>query len=95
MKIDGKEEYAFLVNENKYDLEINSIEGVIGFLNSIYLDQKLKSIPGIPEVLIENNFQVTEKSPFQIDNRKIDFPLTILTIVLIIALVIVISVYFN
>jgi hypothetical protein len=37
LKIDGKEEYAVLVNENRFEGEINSIEAVYNLLNSEYL----------------------------------------------------------
>jgi len=32
LKVDSKEEYAFLINENKFGGELNSIESVIDFL---------------------------------------------------------------
>ncbi len=37
LKVDGREEYAFLVNENKYGGDLNSIEKVLSFLESTYL----------------------------------------------------------
>lgn len=37
LKVDGKEEFAFLVNENKYSGDLNSIEKVIEFLEKKYL----------------------------------------------------------
>ena len=42
LKIDGREEYAFLVNENKYDGELNSFKSVINFLNRTYLDPRIQ-----------------------------------------------------
>ena len=42
LKIDGREEYAFLVNENKYDGELNSFARVIDFLNRTYLDPSIQ-----------------------------------------------------
>ncbi len=42
LKIDGREEYAFLVNENKYDGELNSFTRVIDFLNRTYLDPSIQ-----------------------------------------------------
>ena len=42
LKIDGREEYAFLVNENKYDGELNSFKSVINFLNRTYLDPRVQ-----------------------------------------------------
>ena len=37
LKIDGKEEYAFLINESKYDGELNNIESVTTFLEATYV----------------------------------------------------------
>lgn len=37
LKIDSKEEYAFLINETKFGIELNSYEKVIEFLTSRYL----------------------------------------------------------
>ena len=37
LKIDGKEEYAILVNENRFDGELNSKENVLKFLANRYL----------------------------------------------------------
>ncbi|MCD8418818.1 hypothetical protein J2Q11_13895 [Tenacibaculum finnmarkense genomovar finnmarkense] len=42
LKIDGKDEYAFLVNENKYNGELNSIEKVFDFLNKKYIESNNK-----------------------------------------------------
>jgi hypothetical protein len=39
LKIDSKEEYAFLVNETKYEKELNSLEAVAKFLKHKYLNQ--------------------------------------------------------
>lgn len=38
LKIDGKDEFAFLINENKYSGELNSIEKVTDFLERKYLN---------------------------------------------------------
>ena len=53
LKIDSKEEYAFLVNENKYKGELNSINNIINFLTENYL-AKQKLIPSIDEKIIVN-----------------------------------------
>ena len=42
LKIDGKEEYALLVNETKYGHELNSSKSVIEFLNKKYIDNTIK-----------------------------------------------------
>ena len=49
LKIDSKEEYVFLINENKYDGELNSLEKVIDFLSRKYIESpftKDKNIDG-------------------------------------------------
>ncbi|MEM0543415.1 hypothetical protein WFZ85_12370 [Flavobacterium sp. j3] len=42
LKVDSKEEYAFLINENKYDGELNSIERVLDFLKKSYLETPIE-----------------------------------------------------
>lgn len=42
LKIDSKEEYAFLVNESRYQGELNSLNAVFDFLTGKYLDNPLK-----------------------------------------------------
>jgi len=61
LKVDSKEEYAFMVNENKYEGELNSFSNVIDFLIENYLD-KTKSnqlieelpIPHLPDDVTKN-----------------------------------------
>jgi hypothetical protein len=42
LKVDSKDEYAFLINENKYDGELNSLEKVIDFLTRKYIEPQLR-----------------------------------------------------
>lgn len=42
LKIDSKEEYVFLVNETKFDKELNSSLCVIDFLNKKYIEPSIK-----------------------------------------------------
>lgn len=42
LKIDSRNEYAFLVNENRYNGELNSIESIVEFLSTFYLDLGLR-----------------------------------------------------
>lgn len=42
LKIDSKDEYAFLVNETKYGKELNSILSIAEFLNRRYLAQVIR-----------------------------------------------------
>ena len=52
LKVDSKNEYAFMINENKYTGEFNSIENIIEFLTNKYIEPNLKkeieNIAGIP-----------------------------------------------
>lgn len=41
LKIDGKEEYAFLVNETRFDKELNSMDNIIEFLHKNYNDKSI------------------------------------------------------
>ncbi|GAB2549315.1 hypothetical protein [Rufibacter soli] len=43
LKVDGKEEYAFMINENSYEGEINSFEKITNFLKLKYLDSNTGS----------------------------------------------------
>lgn len=40
LKVDSKNEFAFLVNENKYEGEINSFSSIIDFLTKKYLEKE-------------------------------------------------------
>jgi len=42
LKIDSRNEYAFLVNETRYDKELNSMESIIEFLSTFYLEPVLR-----------------------------------------------------
>lgn len=42
LKIDGKEEYAFLVNETRFDNELNSADRILEFLQRKYIAPELK-----------------------------------------------------
>lgn len=56
LKIDSKDEYAFLVNETKFDKELNSSLSVIEFLNRKYIEPSIKrSIPKQTGLSIESN----------------------------------------
>jgi len=54
LKVDSKEEYAFLINENKFGGELNSIESVIDFLQKKYIEpQKRQTIIDVTGLIIE------------------------------------------
>lgn len=42
LKIDSRNEYAFLVNESRYDKELNSLESIVEFLNRVYIEPELR-----------------------------------------------------
>ncbi len=44
LKIDSKNEYAFLANESKYEKELNSIDSIQKFLNDKYLDPQARRV---------------------------------------------------
>ena len=56
LKIDGKEEYAILVNENRFDGELNSVDKVTEFLSSKYLSidsqNKISTVEKTGSILI-------------------------------------------
>lgn len=60
LKVDSKDEYAFLINENKYDGELNSIEKVLDFLTKTYLEPKF-----------ENKYDVVVEKDNVNDEKKI------------------------
>lgn len=72
LKIDSKEEYAFLVNENRYEGEINSLEKVIDFLTKTYLNpQTKKQIENVEGIVIEEKPKVIEvKTPEEIEQER-------------------------
>lgn len=53
LKVDGKEEYALLVNEYKFDNHLNSLKAILQFLNKTYSVEKQQHILTIPETKIE------------------------------------------
>jgi len=79
LKVDGKAEYAFLINETKYNGELNTLERVINFLTYTYLEphlkRRLQDATGLlldtPEIKLESEkvLQVfdTDKGPLAIE----------------------------
>ena len=63
LKIDGKEEYAFLVNENRFDGELNSKEKVLQFLSNRYLNL-------IPSEIPKTKIQVVPKTKQEIEREE-------------------------
>lgn len=62
LKVDSKDEYAFLINENKYDYELNSIERVIDFLTKKYTEPQIrKNIEDTTGIRIEQPSIITNQ----------------------------------
>lgn len=59
LKVDGKEEYALLVNEQKFDNQLNSLPSVLKFLNDTYIDQKRNEVLTIQKTPVEINIERT------------------------------------
>jgi hypothetical protein len=53
LKVDGKDEYALLVNEHKFDNQLNSLSAILQFLNKTYSDERQQRILTIPETKVE------------------------------------------
>jgi len=70
LKVDGKDEFVFLVNENKYGGDLNSIDKVLDFLESKYLKM-------IPETQIEDRSLTleTDSETQEADNKMKYFKL--------------------
>lgn len=66
LKIDGREEYAFLVNENKFDKELNSSERILEFLQQYYLSNIEPPSLSKPSVLINKTKFKTDKGEIEI-----------------------------
>jgi hypothetical protein len=49
LKVDGKEEYALLVNEQEFDGYLNSLPSVLTFLKQTYIEQKKDNLITIPK----------------------------------------------
>jgi hypothetical protein len=70
LKIDGREEYAFLVNETKFDRELNSSERILEFLQRKYIEpyqrKQVEAKIGIeierPKVIVEPVIEKTSET---------------------------------
>ena len=77
LKVDSKNEYAFLINENKYDGELNSIERIIDFLTKKYIEpQTIKNIENSTGIKIKTKSIIDQPKivlvPYETDKGKID-----------------------
>ena len=63
LKVDSRDEYAFLINENKYDGELNSLEKVIEFLTKKYLEpHSRQSIEDTTGIVIKTSKEIAANS---------------------------------
>jgi hypothetical protein len=61
LKVDSKDEYAFLINENKYEGELNSIDRIIDFLTKNYIEpQARESLEEETGIRIEQTITATK-----------------------------------
>ena len=94
LKIDGKEEYAILVNENRFEGELNSVEKVTNFLSSTYLNPNAKKLLGSQiinnEKKIKAELSEQEKQEL-IDHQNKQLMLVVMTAVVILILFFVIA----
>ncbi len=66
LKLDGKkDEYALLVNESKYNRELNSLDKITDFLSKIYLQKNNK-----PGILNKPEFNTENKSTNELKKEK-------------------------
>jgi hypothetical protein len=73
LKVDSKDEYAFLINENKFDREINSLDKVIDFLTKKYLEPNLrKSIEDTTEIVIKTSKEIAAEPKSLIKKGNIE-----------------------
>ena len=94
LKIDGKEEYAILVNENRFEGELNSVEKVTNFLSSNYLNPNAKKLLGSQiinnEKKIKAELSEQEKQEL-IDHQNRELMLVVMAAVMILILFFVIA----
>jgi hypothetical protein len=70
LKLDSTDNYAFFVNETKYDRELNTIEDILAFLNKKYLIDKKKSVDNSSQNFIFSENDRWSASEFVSDEQK-------------------------
>ena len=64
LKVDGRDEYALLINENNYDGELNSVDKVLDFLSKKYIE------PNVRESNIgTTRYQITKAAKTNIEQK--------------------------
>lgn len=93
LKIDSKEEYAFFINENKFDGDLNSFSKVIQFMKAQYLSKEgkfeLKDIADFEIAVEEPKLTEEELKALELRKKLDEREMVIVTIVLVIAVLIV------
>lgn len=65
LKVDGKNEYAFLVNENKFPKEVTTLEQITAFLKKSYIDSDNERLP--PSVESLKTLSTPEKEGYSLE----------------------------
>lgn len=86
LKIDGKEEYAILVNESRFNGELNSLDKVTDFLSTKYLSSKFHEEIG-SKIGLESN----SKNKYITEKEDEGYIINIVIVVVISIIVIIIS----
>lgn len=90
LKIDGKEEYAFLVNENRFDGELNSKEKVLKFLSNRYLNVISNSLPNSNET---NTVYKTKEQIKSEDDQQSNYVAVFILLIIIFSVIMTCSSY--
>lgn len=73
LKIDGINEYSLLVNETKFDGELNTVENISTFLKTKYLNGEIKESKSKNKSLIDDNLEYVisdKKNGWAMDTGK-------------------------
>lgn len=69
LKLDGSNEYAFLVNETKYVAELNNIDDVLKFLDKEYLGLRLEKLEKTEKYKPRKTIKKPPSKPKKISSR--------------------------
>ena len=75
LKVDGKEEYALLINEEWFENQVKSLETILSFLNEKYIKQRTDNSITIPNSTFKekDNLYKTNDKDFSINNFTISW----------------------
>ena len=91
LKIDGKEEYALLVNENRFDGELNSKDKVLAFLSSRYLSASALGADGNQSGLESKPIVKTKEDIEKEKSQNDAFTLAFIFVVVILIIILLVS----